>query len=98
MISVSVIFKISTSDVVAVRIEDEIVVVIPAYVDCCLPFRFSFSITTLPPADAYPKGSALIVPEAVGLTVPTPTLISKVLSALVSVSYTHLTLPTNSRV
>ena len=76
-------FKISTSDVVAVRIEDEIVVVIPAYVDCCLPLRFSFSMTTLPPADAYPRGSALIVPEAVGLTVPTPTLISKVLSALV---------------
>ena len=40
-------------------------------------------MTTLPPADAYPKGNTLIVPDGVGATVPTPILISKELSALV---------------
>ena len=40
-------------------------------------------MTTLPPADAYPKGNTLIVPVAVGAIVPTPTFISKVLSVSV---------------
>ena len=58
-------------------------VVIPAYVVCCLPLRFSFSVITFPPADTKPWGNTFIVPEGSGAVVPTPTLISKELSASV---------------
>ena len=45
--------EIFSVDLVAIAAER--VVVIPAYSEICLPARFSLSIETLPPADAYPN-------------------------------------------